>query len=47
MWTKNIRQNLPDGSSYLNFRDWKARSKTFVEMAVYRRPEFRRGDAHD
>ena len=23
MWTKNIRQNLPDGSSYLNFRDWK------------------------
>ena len=27
MWTKNIRQNLPDGSSYLNFRDWKAQSK--------------------
>ena len=27
MWTKNIRQNLPDGSSYLNFRDWKEQSK--------------------
>ena len=29
MWTKNIRQNLPDGSSYLNFRDWKDQSKAF------------------
>ena len=27
MWTRNIRQNLPDGSSYLNFRDWKAQSR--------------------
>ena len=27
MWTKNIRQNLPDGSSYLNFRDWKERAR--------------------
>jgi putative ABC transport system permease protein len=43
MWTKNIRQNLPDGSSYLNYRDWKARSKTFEEMAAYVRPEFTRG----
>ena len=43
MWTKNIRQNLPDGSSYLNFRDWKARSKTFEQMAAYVRPEFTRG----
>ena len=43
MWTKNIRQNLPDGSSYLNFRDWKARSKTFEQMATYVRPEFTRG----
>ena len=33
MWTKNIRQNLPDGSSYLNFRDWKEQSKTFEQMA--------------
>src|SRR5215510_2969993 len=43
MWTKNIRQNLPDGSSYLNFRDWKESSKQFVEMAAYIRPEFTRG----
>jgi putative ABC transport system permease protein len=42
MWTKNIRQNLPDGSSYLNFRDWKTRSKTFEQMAAYTRPEFTR-----
>jgi predicted permease len=42
MWTKNIRQNLPDGSSYLNFRDWKTRSKTFEHMAAYTRPEFTR-----
>ena len=31
MWTKNIRQNLPDGSSYLNFRDWKAQSQAFED----------------
>ena len=43
MWTKNIRQNLPDGSSYLNFRDWKEQSKTFEQMAAYIRPEFTRG----
>jgi putative ABC transport system permease protein len=42
MWTKNIRQNLPDGSSYLNFQDWKSRSKTFADMAAYIRPEFTR-----
>jgi putative ABC transport system permease protein len=43
MWTKNIRQNLPDGSSYLNFRDWKEQTKTFEQMAAYIRPEFTRG----
>jgi predicted permease len=43
MWTKNILQNLPDGSSYLNFRDWKAQSREFAEMAAYIRPEFTRG----
>jgi putative ABC transport system permease protein len=43
MWTKNIRQNLPDGSSYLNFRDWKAQSRQFEDMAAYIRPEFTRG----
>ena len=43
MWTRNIRQNLPDGSSYLNFRDWKERSKSFEQMAAYIRPEFTRG----
>jgi predicted permease len=42
MWTKNIRQNLPDGSSYLNFQDWKAGSKSFEQMAAYIRPEFTR-----
>jgi predicted permease len=42
LWTKNIRQNLPDGSSYLNFRDWKTRSRTFEQMAAYMRPEFTR-----
>ena len=39
MWTENIRQNLPDGSSYLNFRDWKERSREFDQMAAYIRPE--------
>ena len=43
MWTRNIRQSLPDGSSYLNFRDWKSRSKQFESMAVHIRPEFTRG----
>jgi putative ABC transport system permease protein len=43
MWTKNIRQNLPDGSSYLNFRDWKESSTQFSDMAAYIRPEFTRG----
>jgi putative ABC transport system permease protein len=43
LWTKNIRQNLPNGSSYLNFRDWKDQSKTFQAMAAYIRPEFTRG----
>ncbi len=43
MWTKNLRQNLPDGSSYLNFRDWKEQSRTFEQMAAYVRPEFTRG----
>jgi hypothetical protein len=42
LWTKNIRQNLPDGSSYLNFRDWKTRSRRFEQMAAYMRPEFTR-----
>ena len=43
LWTKNIRQNLPDGSSYLNFRDWKEQSREFQDMAAYFRPEFTRG----
>jgi predicted permease len=42
LWTKNIRQNLPDGSSYLNFRDWKDQSREFEQMAAYIRPEFTR-----
>src|SRR5687767_770661 len=43
LWTNNIRQNLPDGSSYLNFRDWKEQSREFEDMAAYIRPEFTRG----
>ena len=43
LWTKNIQQNLPDGSSYLNFRDWKEQSREFEQMAAYVRPEFTRG----
>lgn len=43
MWTWNLQQNLPDGSSYLNFRDWKERSREFEQMAAYLRPEFTRG----
>ena len=43
MWTWNLQQNLPDGSSYLNFRDWKAQSRQFEQMAAYLRPEFTRG----
>ncbi len=42
MWTRNIRQNLPDGTSYLNFRDWRAESRQFQAMAAYVRPEFTR-----
>jgi predicted permease len=42
LWTRNIQQNLPDGSSYLNARDWKEHSKTFEQMAAYVRPEFTR-----
>jgi predicted permease len=43
MWTWNLQQNLPDGSSYLNFRDWKDQSRQFERMAAYVRPEFTRG----
>lgn len=43
LWTKNIRENLPDGTSYLNFRDWKEETKEFEQMAAYYRPEFTRG----
>jgi hypothetical protein len=32
MWTRNTQQNLPDGSSYLNFRDWKEQSRTFQQL---------------
>jgi predicted permease len=42
MWTRNIRQDLPDGTSYLNFRDWKAQTRQFQAMAAYVRPEFTR-----
>src|SRR5688572_30813138 len=47
LWTKNIRQNLPDGSSYLNFRDWEEQTQSFETMAAYYRPEFTRGTIID
>ena len=43
LWTWNLQQGLPDGSSYLNFRDWQERSRRFQQMAAYVRPEFTRG----
>ena len=43
MWTRNLQQNLPDGTSYLNFRDWRDQSREFQQMAAYIRPEFTRG----
>jgi len=42
IWTWNLQQNLPDGSSFLNFRDWKEQSRDFEQMAAYVRPEFTR-----
>lgn len=30
MWTRNLEQSLPDGSSYLNFRGWKDQSRQFA-----------------
>ena len=43
MWSWNLQQNLPDGSSYLNFRDWSEQTREFAQMAAYLRPEFTRG----
>lgn len=42
IWTFNLEQNLPDGSSYQNFEDWRTRSREFEDMAMYIRPEFTR-----
>jgi hypothetical protein len=47
LWTRNIQQNLPDGSSFLNFRDWKAQSRELENMAAYVRPEFTRGTPYN
>ena len=38
LWTLSIPRNLPDGSSYLTFRDWKQQSHEFEDMTLYRRP---------
>ena len=38
----SLQQNLPDGSSYLNAKDWKEQSRAFRDMAVYHRTEFTR-----
>ncbi|MGH9162422.1 MAG: hypothetical protein ACRD2X_20850, partial [Vicinamibacteraceae bacterium] len=39
LWTLKLGQEVRDGSSYLNVRDWKEQSRTFEDMAVYARPE--------
>ena len=39
LWTVNQPQNLRDGSSYWNARDWKDQSRTFEDIVIYRRPE--------
>jgi putative ABC transport system permease protein len=39
-WTFNERQRLPDGTSYLNARDWLERSQTLADLALFIRPEF-------
>jgi putative ABC transport system permease protein len=40
LWTANTRQSLPDGTSYLNFKDWKAQNQVFEDLAVFGRPSF-------
>ncbi len=40
IWTHNLEQDLPDGSSWENARDWVERSRTLDEMALVFRPEF-------
>ncbi|HVH56846.1 MAG TPA: ABC transporter permease [Vicinamibacterales bacterium] len=42
LWSLNLRQNLTDGSSYLNVRDWKEQSRAFADMVVYRRTDVTR-----
>lgn len=39
-WTYNEQQGLPDGTSYLNARDWLERSQTLEDLALFIRPEF-------
>ncbi len=40
LWTHNLRTDLPDGTSYLNYEDWRRRSAAFQDMALYFRPDF-------
>jgi putative ABC transport system permease protein len=42
LWTFNTAQQLRDGSSFLNARDWKEQSRAFEDIVVYRRPEHTR-----
>lgn len=40
LWTVNELQGLPDGSSWVNARDWLARSRTLEDVTLFFRPEF-------
>ena len=40
MWSVNLRQNLPDGSSWENASDWKDRGTALEDLALVFRPEF-------
>jgi len=40
MWTVNTRQQLPDGTSAPNAKDWLERSHVLESMTLFVRPEF-------
>jgi predicted permease len=42
-WTVNTRQDLPDGTSQWNARDWLERSQTLEDLTLYARPDFTTG----
>lgn len=40
LWTVNTQQNLPDGTSEPNLKDWRDRTRAFAELTAYYRPQF-------